>query len=474
MDKFNDHFDNYIAYINDIKKDKRYKIAKRFFYLNHTKGPHMDFYNNPLGFNGRNLEKKITKLRSKLIKAMICTMQCERRAIYINKDIVSIIIDQLKLCISNKDYWKRYGFDNYQSERIQLNYQMLINFYKEYILRVHKGRKVEGIGSTDNGDKLYEFLLKLNTSLDINPTDLQQFAFRNLTANIKKYGKLTNNNSLENVVIDSDNLFNNEFSELMIKERQTGTPIKSEQELLIESKKILIQHHKNSLNLFNKNIKMPNITKVTIKAIPSLISKWSSKGRANKNTIYINTDKYDTYKKEMLPRLLAHEGIPGHLLERSNQYKVVDAMDIDKKIKPIVSRGIKMLKEGWAIHSEAIILENNFENKRSLLLNRIYYDVRTIIDIGLNYSKCKNFSVSEAFSFVKNFTGLTDDSITAEINRYIGNPSNACAYMMGAIYFDNLEHTAIKNGVDTKDLYSYIVTIPLNAKELFKFATTIK
>ena len=474
MDEFDDHFNNYIKYINEIKKDKRYRLAKRLFYLTHTHGPHMDFYNNPLGFNGNNLEKKITKLRSKLIKAMICVIQCERRHIYINKNIVEIIIEQLDACTVNGGYWTRYGFNEYQVNRIQLNYQMLIIFYKEYLLRAHKSNGVDGIGSTENGDKLYEFLLKLNTSLDLDPKELQIFAFRKLTSDVRKYGELMDINELRDITINSDNMYNSTFMNLMINERVTGTSLNSEQELLSESKKVLIEHHQNSKNLFNDTVKLPNITKVTVKAMPSLISKWSSKGRANKNTIYINTDKYGSYKKEILPRLLAHEGIPGHLLERSNQYKIIKDMTINKKIKPIVMRGIKMLKEGWAVHSETLILKDTMDNRKSLLLNRIYYDVRTIIDVGLNYSKGKKISTTDAFEFMKNFTGLTDDSITVEMHKCIGNPSNACSYMMGSIYFDNLVNDSIKNGINAKDVYSHIVTSPLNAKELYKFITNLK
>jgi len=474
MDKFDDHFNNYVKYINKIKKDKMYRLTKRLFYLTHTKGPHMDFYNNPLGFNGSNLEKKITKLRSKIIKAMICVIQCERRHVYVNKRIVEIIIEQLEMCIDNKGYWLRYGFNEYQVSRIQLNYQMLIIFYKEYLLRARKSNGIEGIGSTENRDKLYKYLLKLNTSLDLDPAELQIFAFRNLTSNVRKYGELMNINELRDITINIDNMHNSTFMNLMINERVTGTSINSEHELLAESKKILIEHHQNSKQLFDDTIKMPNITKVTVKAIPSLISKWSSKGRANKNTIYINTDKYSSYKKEILPRLLAHEGIPGHLLERSNQCKIIKDMDINKKIKPIVMRGIKMLKEGWAVHSESILLKDTMDNRRSLLLNRIYYDVRTIMDVGLNYSKGQRISMNAAFDFVKNFTGLTDDSITAEIHKCIGNPSTACSYMMGAIYIDNLVEAAFRNGLDTKTIYSRIITSPLNAQELYKFITNLK
>lgn len=468
--KFNAHFESYIKYVRGIKSNRFYKLLKKFTYLNHTRGPHMDFYNNPLGFNGSTLNKKVNKLRSKLIKAMICFVYTSKNKIYLHNHIIDIINEQLEKCTSNDDYWKRYGFNDKQIVRINVIYNMFKLFLQDYALTKHHGGDIIGMGGTDTGDKMYEYNIKLITSLEITPKALQDFAFRELERKCKELCEL------DGVSLSPDIALASTVKKIMDAEKIKGTPIENEHTLFVECKKILISHHQKMKDMFDKRVKLPNVNKMTVKPIPTMLSKWASKGRANKNNIYVNTKRLDVYKMEILPRLMAHEGIPGHLLGLTNHYRQVERLKIPKKVKPIIMRGIKMLKEGWALYAERLVLDITNPNiKRSLIMNEIYYCVRTIIDIGLNYSKATVIDMDSAEHLLKSYTALSDESITAEIYKCIANPGNASSYMMGLIFYQEMEaicRRELREKFNMRNYLSKLVTSPLNAKELYNYMTT--
>ena len=468
-EKFTFHLKNYIGFLKEIKKNKNYKLSKFFLYSTHIKSPHIIFYSNPLKYKGDKLSEKINNLKKSFIKIILSNELCTKNNLYKNPIIIDIIISQIKKCISNREYWKRYGFVDYQAEQIILLYKMLLNFYKEYKIICLK--KYNRLGFTSNGKKLYELLIKINTSMNLNVKELQFFAIRNLNIQIKKLEKLLNI-QLQNEPITRENLFPSEdFINFIKNNKLSGTPILTEKDLLVTSMKIINNLHEKTKKLFNKSVNIPKLSSINIKPIPKLVSAWSSKGKADKNCIYLNTDNLYKYRKESLFRLLAHESIPGHLLERRNNIKIVESLNIPKDVYFLALKGVKMLKEGWAVYAEHITSDkNNIVEQKYLLLNKIFYCIRTIIDIGLNYNGMK---IEVAKQLLENYTSLHENSIDAEIARYIGNPTQACSYMLGILYYEILENEYKKKSNDMITFYSKIVTTPLSASELFKYILQI-
>jgi uncharacterized protein (DUF885 family) len=449
---------DYINYVTYIKSDKYYGIHKWLFYITPDRGPHLDFYNNPIGFDGSTLEKKITKLRAKFIKGIIYLTDCDKSNVYINQHTVNEIVKQLEKCILNKDYWIRYGFNSKQSERITSIYHMLIAFFNDYLQEKRKKTPVVGIGSTSEGDNLYKFLIKMNNSIDIDPVQLQLFATRNLNRHIAElinYSKDTGRDTIESI---------------MNIERSSGKHFESEKELLIESKKILIDLHKKTEKLFSKKIKIPNITKLTVKVVPSIDSKWSSKSKFDKNTIYIDTTRYKNYIKSELYGILAHEGLPGHLLEKINEKIVIDDLSIDSDLRPICFRGIKMMHDGWAIYSNKLV---NTDVK-SIIMNSILYDLRAIIDIGLNCSEGRVLTLDEARYLLKNYTQLSDARIDDELRGYLASPGEATSYIIGELFFNEIRRIATTNSVDIKQLNTMLLTNISTASELLERVKNLK
>jgi len=449
----------YVNYVKNIKNDKYYVLQKKIFYITPHRGPHLDFYNNPIGFDGSTLEKKITKLRAKFIKGIIYLSECDKNKVMVNQYIVNEIVKQLEQCISNSDYWRRYGFNSKQSGRIISIYQMLIAFYKDYLQTKRKATDVVGIGRTLMGNNLYKFLIKMNNSIDIDPVQLQLFAIRSLHKHINEFVNYMNALGSKHTI-----------TEIMNIERAGGVHFESEKELLVESKKILIDLHEKIQKLFSGDIKIPNITKLTVKVVPSIDSKWSSKSKFDKNTIYIDTTKYKNYIKSELYGILAHEGLPGHLLEKINEKIVIEHLDIDSELHSICFRGIKMLHEGWAIYSSKLV---NTDLK-NIMMNSILYDIRAIIDIGVNCSECKVLTLDNSRQLLKDYTQLSDARIDEELHTCLTSPGEATTYIIGESFFNKIHGIATANRIDIKQLNTMLLTNISTASELLKRVKYLK
>lgn len=465
-------FNNYIDYLEGIKGDKKYEIVKKFGYLNQLDGPHIDFYSNPMGFSGVSLDGKIDTLREKFNKAIQFIRYSDHHKLFTHKDIIKDIIKQMEECISNPRYWLNYGFNEIQGYRIKTVYKMMIEFYKDYILQkraidtLRESEGIEGIGITRQGQELYDYLFQLYTSLPIKPNGLQKFAFDKLTDSLRKYGDLTNDETLKNIIIKNDNI--DEILKSNVNLPNAPYVKLSERDFLVESKKILIEIHdkvkKN--NIFTNSVRLPPIEKVSIKEIPGIYSRWSSKGKNSKNSIYVKNNPRMT--EGSMYQLMVKEGIPGKLMFTINNKKMLDSMKIDSDVKHMIYRGVKMIKYGWMMYSQDFIMDKTDDNLKNIHLDHILSSVRALVDIGLNCRNVKNLTIEQCKTMYKKFTMLKDAEIDEEIKKTLAVPAEQSIGIIGYHYIVNLVD-CFSDDMNPKYIYKCILKGPLNAKELFRF-----
>ena len=127
-----------------------------------------------------------------------------------------------------------------------------------------------------------------------------------------------------------------------------------------------------------------------------------------------------------MPTLAYHEGVPGHHLQLSLQAQMKDVPTF-RKVLPFTAYG-----EGWALYSERLAYEVGFENDPADDLGRLQAELfraaRLVVDTGIHY---KRWSRQQAIDYMVATTGMPHSDIVAEIERYIVEPGQACAYKVG-------------------------------------------
>ncbi|MBI2189596.1 MAG: DUF885 domain-containing protein [Acidobacteria bacterium] len=124
-----------------------------------------------------------------------------------------------------------------------------------------------------------------------------------------------------------------------------------------------------------------------------------------------------------LRTLVYHETVPGH------HFQV--ALDLENTAQPLFRRvrifgGITALTEGWALYAERLAAEsgwyeNDLEGQLGYLDAQLFRARRLVVDTGLH---AKRWTREQAIAY-----GIEP----SEVDRYVVNPGQACAYMIGQL-----------------------------------------
>ena len=133
-------------------------------------------------------------------------------------------------------------------------------------------------------------------------------------------------------------------------------------------------------------------------------------------------NKYD------METLAIHEAIPGHHFQLAIQQEL-KGLPTFRKLIPFTAYA-----EGWALYTEKLAYEFGlFSDKYSqlgYLSSEIFRAVRLVVDTGLHH---KRWTREEAIEYMVDNTGVDNESIVIEVERYIVMPGQATAYKIGEL-----------------------------------------
>lgn len=148
----------------------------------------------------------------------------------------------------------------------------------------------------------------------------------------------------------------------------------------------------------------------------------------NKNTIYINNNKNNT---ENLYTILAHEGIPGHMLQAD-----FFASTSPLPIRHVINYG--GYSEGWATYAELMSYQYEYDNRQLadvLACNSSYsLALYSLCDIGVNY---EGWTLKDLTNFLKNYNIKDKKVCTSIFQSVVEEPANYLKYYGG--YLEILE-----------------------------------
>ena len=154
--------------------------------------------------------------------------------------------------------------------------------------------------------------------------------------------------------------------------------------------------------------------------------------------------------------LAFHEAIPGHHLQV--------ALNLENEDLSLYRRfgyGTSAFSEGWALYAERLSLEIGLAkspyDELGILQSELFRAVRLVVDTGIHF---KRWTREEAMKYMKEITGMSDTEVTAEIERYIVWPGQACSYKVGMLKILELREKAknsLGNSFDMRDFHSVVL-----------------
>lgn len=154
--------------------------------------------------------------------------------------------------------------------------------------------------------------------------------------------------------------------------------------------------------------------------------------------------------------LAVHEGIPGHHFQLAIQQEL-EGLPTFRKLLPFT-----VYSEGWALYTEQLMYELDLYGSDPFgnlgrLQAELFRAVRLVVDTGIH---AKRWTREQAIDYMQANTGMTESSVTAEIERYIVMPGQATSYKIGMLKLVELREkarTQLGSTFDLRDFHDVVL-----------------
>jgi uncharacterized protein (DUF885 family) len=155
--------------------------------------------------------------------------------------------------------------------------------------------------------------------------------------------------------------------------------------------------------------------------------------------LWFNMAMLGTRPIPTLETLTLHEGIPGH------HYQITLALE-DPSLPPILRfGGLTAYSEGWGLYAESLGRELGMFSDPWQWFGHLDMEmlraVRLVVDTGLH---ALGWSRQRAIDYMLANTSMAPRDVQVEIDRYISQPGQACAYKTGELKIRELRERAAR------------------------------
>jgi uncharacterized protein (DUF885 family) len=182
---------------------------------------------------------------------------------------------------------------------------------------------------------------------------------------------------------------------------------------------------------------------------------------------YVNTYRPEMRPKYTMEALAYHEAVPGHHLQLTIQQELKDLPHFRRH------GGFTAFVEGWGLYAELLPKEVGLYDDPYSDFGRLTYQawraVRLIVDTGIHKFK---WTREKAIDFFRENTALSEVNIESEVERYIADPGQALAYMIGRLKIQEIRAQAeeeLGSGFDIRTFHDVLLeegALPLDVLEL--------
>jgi uncharacterized protein (DUF885 family) len=320
------------------------------------------------------------------------------------------------------------------TDRVYPAYHKLIDYFTALL---SKTTTDDGVWKLPDGDAFYAYALRRNTTTTLKPEEVHDLGLREV-ARIE--GEMR-------TLLDANGYAGHPIGEAMDalgKDPRFLFPNddKGRSDALAEYTRLINDAIERSRLLFATVPK----AKVEVQRVPVFKEATSagayyngaSMDGARPGIFYANLRDMNELPKWGMRTLAYHEGVPGH------HWQIATAQELKglpqfRKLIPFTA-----YQEGWALYTEWLAKEAGWYEGDPFgdlgrLQAELFRAVRLVVDTGIH---SKRWPREQAIAYMREKTGMGEKEVTAEIERYIVNPGQACAYKVGMLKIQELRKRA--------------------------------
>jgi uncharacterized protein (DUF885 family) len=351
------------------------------------------------------------------------------------------------------DFQKR--VENEITTQVYPAYRKLIAYFQELL---PKTTTDDGVWKLPDGDAFYAYALRSNTTTDTPPNEVHELGLREV-ARIE---------SEMRTILDANGFVGQPIGASMDKLGRDPRFLYSNDEkgradALAEYKRLIDNAVADSkARLFNiapkAQIEIRRVEPFKEATAPGAYYQGGAMDGSRPGIFYSNLRDMNEVPKWGMPTLAYHEGVPGHHWQISIAQELTGLPQF-RKVIPFTAYA-----EGWALYCEWLAKEAGWYDKDPFgdlgrLQAELFRAVRLVVDTGIH---AKHWTREQAIAYMRDKTGMGEKEVKAEIERYIVNPGQACAYKVGMLKIQELRTRAQQQLGDKFDQREFHDTVLKN------------
>ena len=343
-------------------------------------------------------------------------------------------------------------------------YQKLIAYFQELL---QKTTTDDGVWKLPNGDAFYTYALKSNTTTNMPPNEVHELGLREVTRIEGEMRAILDANgfagqpigtALDKLGKDPRFLYSNDD--------------KGRTEALAEYKHLIDNAVAESkAHLFTiapkAQIEIRRVEPFKEATAPGAYYQGGAMDGSRPGVFYANLRDMNEIPKWSMPTLAYHEGVQGHHWQISIAQELKGLPQF-RKVIPFTAYA-----EGWALYTEWLAKQAGWYDKDPFgdlgrLRDELFRAVRLVVDTGIH---AKHWTREQAIAYMREKTGIGEKEVKSEIERYIVNPGQACAYKVGMMKIQELRaraQQALGDKFDQREFHDTVLkngSLPLEILE---------
>jgi len=334
-------------------------------------------------------------------------------------------------------------------------YQKLIAYFNELL---PKTTTDDGVWKLPNGDAFYAYVLKSNTTTSMPPNEVHELGLREVTRIEAEMRAILDANgfagqpigaAMDKLGKDPRFLYSNDD--------------KGRTEALAEFKRLIdnavVESKAHLFTIAPKaQIDIRRVEPFREQTAPGAHYQPGAQDGSRPGIFFANLRDMNEMPRWSMPTLSYHEGVPGHHWQISIAQELTGLPQF-RKVIPFTAYA-----EGWALYTEWVAKQAGWYDKDPFgdlgrLRDELFRAVRLVVDTGIH---AKHWTREQAITYMREKTGMGEKEVKSEIERYIVNPGQACAYKVGMLKIQELRARAQQELGDKFDQREFHDTVLKN------------
>jgi uncharacterized protein (DUF885 family) len=302
-------------------------------------------------------------------------------------------------------------------------------------------RETSGLGALPHGKQTYDYLIKLHTTTTMNANEIHELG-------LSEVSRISG--EMETIKKEIGFKGNLKFFFNSLRSKKKLMPFSKPEEVIGNFKSIQERIDLRIDSLFELTPKANfNVRRTEAFREASASAEYTpgSKDGSRSGIFYVpipNVNSYNTLHDEAL---FLHEAIPGHHFQLSLQQENQNLPDF--------------LHPGWALYAESLGKELGVYTDPyqyfGMLSMEMHRAIRLVVDTGLH---AKGWTREEAIQYSLDHEAESEESIIAEVERYMATPGQALSYKIGQLKIRELRTKAeqeLGDDFDIREFHSQVL-----------------